>query len=283
MMIVFIVIELLFILFFFELPAVHEEEEEAEEKDSIQKTDKTSSQAHIDTDGRCSTATDGHLSCQQPERTPDHSDASSDCSVTATTIQIDGSRSAPQDRSKTDTSKDPLDSSCKLKDEDYFGGKVDEDERTPLLAECGPLSGQSVNSHHDEGVPHSTGSYGSVHSGSNEETAVSATTAATGETCCEKVGRLRQHVWWLISEFTREQIIVLLAVLFVTMFDQTAIEVRASVGGRRVLASNPGSHPAFHRLQSTNSWMRACMGSRLVVSGSPDIDSYIAGNVGTVG
>lgn len=170
--------------------------------------------------------TGGHLSCQHPERASDHSDASSDCSITATTIQIDSSRTGPQDPPKTDTPQDPLDSSCKLKDEDYFDGKVNENERTPLLAECGPLSGQSVNSHHQEGDPHSAGSYGSIYTGSKE-----SVVATAGETCCEKVGRLRKHVWWLISEFTREQIIVLLSVLFVTMFDQTAIEVRALVGG----------------------------------------------------
>ena len=222
MMIVFIVIELLFLAFFFELPSVHEEDEEKEKGSSSRGSNKTptsSLEVQIHTNGQYSTA-----NAQDP-RTSSHSDGSSDCSITPSTIQIDSNRSGLQNQPKVNIPGDPdLDSSCKLKDEDYFGEK---DERTPLLvAEYGPPSGQSVDSHHEGISPSaSAGSYGSVHAGSSEETGDVATTT-TGKTCSERFRRLRRHARWLLSEFMREEIVVLLAVICVTVFDQTSIEVR---------------------------------------------------------
>ena len=45
--------------------------------------------------------------------------------------------------------------------------------------------------------------------------------------CSALVGRFRKYCMYLLSEMVREEIIVLLALLFVTMFNQATIEVSA--------------------------------------------------------
>lgn len=42
---------------------------------------------------------------------------------------------------------------------------------------------------------------------------------------CQRIGRALRHLAWMSSELLREEMVVLLAVLFVTMFSQTTTEV----------------------------------------------------------
>ena len=42
---------------------------------------------------------------------------------------------------------------------------------------------------------------------------------------CQRIDRALRHLAWMISELLREEMVVLLAILFVTMFSQTTTEV----------------------------------------------------------
>ena len=90
------------------------------------------------------------------------------------------------------------------------------DENTPLIS-----ANIGINSDHSS-------SYGGL---TKSETVRAANKLRSPPRSLEEArartekGGLLQRIKWILSEFIREEIIVLLAVLFITMFDQTAIEV----------------------------------------------------------
>ena len=57
------------------------------------------------------------------------------------------------------------------------------------------------------------------------EEAVTALGSEGNSPLCEKIGSALRHLAWMISELLREEMVVLLAILFITMFSQTTTEV----------------------------------------------------------
>lgn len=57
------------------------------------------------------------------------------------------------------------------------------------------------------------------------EEAVTVQGNALKPSCCQRIASALRHLAWMISELLREEMVVLLAVLFVTMFSQTTTEV----------------------------------------------------------
>ena len=51
---------------------------------------------------------------------------------------------------------------------------------------------------------------------------------------CQRIGRALRHLAWMISELLREEMVVLLAVLFVTMFSQTTTEVYVLLANKSI-------------------------------------------------
>ena len=108
------------------------------------------------------------------------------------------------------------------------------DEKSPLVLPSQSPVGPSINrtpslSRHGPTPFHGT-SYGAVEDSIDKKdlentSSLDSSAVAIRVSLREKVRTILKRVFWLLLEFLREEIVVLLSILFVTMFDQTAVEV----------------------------------------------------------
>ena len=170
MMVIWIIVEVMFLLMFYELPPINQDEEKDDVKDDVKN--------------------EGENNSTSEERSLQQSD---------TSVKMDSDGISI---SQTQSTKDLFVNSprnCNPRNQDT---KVN--ERTPLLP--GESSG-SINKSADD--------YGTRTEDDKMGVAVELT----------KLQRVQKRVLWLLSEFMREEIVVLLAIIFVTVYNQTTIEV----------------------------------------------------------
>lgn len=70
---------------------------------------------------------------------------------------------------------------------------------------------------------------------------------------CQRIGSALRHLVWMTSELLREEMVVLLAILFITMFSQTTTEVRIIMCHYLVLVK-----PSFVYNDYDSNYFRPC-------------------------
>ena len=207
MMLVWIIIELLVLFLFYEFPPVKEEECSEESNPSP---------SSVEPHSPCRTNTgngDTDIDDKEYHVTPVQSDSSSGKD---NSCELDQSK---KNYNRTDC--EPPDSNL-------------EDEKSPLLLPSRPSTGLSINrtpnlSRRDPALPGNT-LYGTFEDSVAKEDMEDSSSRTPNSVAArlsfwERVMKTQKHLWWLLLEFLREEIVVLLSVLFVTMFNQTTIEV----------------------------------------------------------
>lgn len=201
MMVIWIVLELMFIVMFYRLPSAIENEEQAVVNDS---TSKCSSE----------TRTGGLRTKQESESSTCSEECSSTCD-SEEEIKIDFKEGRnyvrnnvrhPQVHISTDEKHTALVHS-------------ESNETTPLLS-SGSANRYSVNK--DVGISGSVSVVEKVPDRTSERSPV-----------CSRLHKVQQYVFLVASEMVKEEIVVLLSIMFMTMFSQTAIEV-----GRIIFKTN---------------------------------------------
>lgn len=173
MTVIWIIVEVLFIFMFYQLPPVKEEMVPA----------------------------DGVQSSKQRNTT--QSDQPHSGSLTAN-VQIEGSISSGSASEVTKSTKDMFKNSQSVQVQGS-----NQSERSPLLPRFsvnGPTSTSSNNPR-------------------THEEAVTVQSDAIKPSLCWRIRKAFSHLMWMTSELLREEMVVLLAILFITMFSQTTAEV----------------------------------------------------------
>ena len=176
MMIIWIILEAMFVVFFYELPPFKEEEESHDKSPS-------------------------HRSVTQSEH-----------------LSIGSSADILEENAVEDSLSEVTKST---KDMFKYSHSVQ--------IQVNPESSQSENS---PLLPHlsvqRTSSYNSNSNNQHEEaTTKESASDNVKHSCCQRVKNAGSHLMWMISELLREETVVLLATLFITMFSQTTTEVHA--------------------------------------------------------
>ena len=136
-----------------------------------------------------------------------------------------------QSQKHLNTSPSPNNPSTNIQEEDDHDQSLNEYGRNVLA--CSQSAQVAVNprSAIDETsplIPHfsvkRTASYNTNSNNHHEQSTARRT--HDNNSCCHRVKRAGSHLVWSISELLREEMVVLLAILFTTMFSQTTTEVR---------------------------------------------------------
>ncbi len=197
MMVVWIIVEVLFLILFYELPQVKEKEEEESQKSYVCSTGNASrtqaSSTGLDRSGRESLET----TIREEEEDKDN-------------VLF---KQPPLETIKTSGA---LKSSLLVNDHDQRERRI-LDEKAPLLPnEANRLVSSTYGGTQTTAVEAKKEEKEDLEGGQ----APKLTLPEHG------IRRARSYVLWLLSEFIREDIVVLLATIFVTIYNQTAIEVR---------------------------------------------------------
>jgi len=227
MMLVWIIIEVLVLFLFYEFPPVKDEQECTEDSNSSPSSEKPQSPP-------CRTnADDGDTDIDDKVHHVTPSDSSSESSGKDNCSELDQSGKTSEN----------YDNDWELPDSNFDGEKS-------LLLPSRPAAGLSINrtpnlSRRSPIQPITL--YGTFEDSVAKEdlensSAQTSNAVAVRLSFWKRVGKAQKHLLWLVSEVLREEIVLLLSVLFVTMFNQTAIEVYVCVWVCRGIetASCPG-------------------------------------------
>ena len=191
MMVIWIVLELMFIFMFYHLPSAIENEEESVENDSTSK--RSSSE----------TRTEGESRTKQES---DSSTCSEKCSTSGSEEEVKVER-INCIRNNVRHSQVHVSAN-----ENYAAlAQSESTETTPLLS-SGSGNRYSVNK--DVSISASASVVEKVPERIRERSPI-----------CSRLQKAQQYVFLVASEMVKEEIVVLLTILFMTMFSQTAIEV----------------------------------------------------------
>lgn len=241
MMLVWIIIELLVLFLFYEFPPVKDEQECTEESNSSPSSEKPQSPP-------CRTnADDGDTDIDDKVHHVTPSDSSSESSGKDNYSELDesGKTSENYDNADCELPDSNGEKSLLLPSRPAAGLSIN---RTPNLSRRSPIQPNTLYGTFEDSV---------AKEDLENSSSQTSNSVAVRLSFWERVGKAQKHLLWLMSEFLREEIVLLLSVLFVTMFNQTAIEVYVCVWVCRGIEVVPFPGPR------TNCALHVGLGTRL--------------------